>query len=209
MPVRAKTSEDVHVQILTVACGAGYGRGMQIQEARDLVKQLLAEPLPRRWAHSQGVGRKAESLAGILSDDAELLAASAWLHDIGYSPELALTGFHQLDGARYLRDVVRADPRICSLVAHHSCACIEAQHRGLDAVLAAEFEPVGGLLADALTYSDMTTSPDGDPTEVEARLAEILDRYGRGTVVYESISEATPLILCTTRQVAELISARR
>jgi hypothetical protein len=27
------------------------------------------------------------------------LVAAAWLHDIGYSPELVVTGFHQLDGA--------------------------------------------------------------------------------------------------------------
>jgi hypothetical protein len=29
-------------------------------------------------------------------------------------------------GARYLRDVERADERLCRLVAHHSCAAIEA-----------------------------------------------------------------------------------
>jgi putative nucleotidyltransferase with HDIG domain len=182
---------------------------VDLVQARDLAKQLLAEPLPRRWAHSQGVGRKAESLADVLGDDAELLASAAWLHDIGYSPELVVTGLHSLDGARYLRDVAKADRLICSLVAHHSCACIEAQHRGLDDVLAAEFAPVGGLLADALTFSDMTTSPDGEPTEVESRLAEILDRYGDGTLVYESISEARPFIIGTARKFSELIAARR
>ena len=35
-----------------------------------------------------------------LTDD---LVAAAWLHDIGYAPELVETGFHPLDGARYLR----------------------------------------------------------------------------------------------------------
>lgn len=176
--------------------------------ARDLTEQLLAAPLPRRWAHSQGVGRRAESLADVLGDDAELLAAAAWLHDIGYAPKLAKTGFHSLDGARYLRDVAGADPRICSLVAHHSCSCIEAKHRGLADVLLAEFEPVGGLLADALTYSDMTTTPDGHATEVEHRLAEILDRYGDGTIVFDSISEASPLIVGAARKVAELARPR-
>jgi hypothetical protein len=51
--------------------------------------------------------------------DAELLEGAAWLHDIGYSPELVDT-FHPLDGARYLRDVCHADEKLCGLVAHHS-----------------------------------------------------------------------------------------
>lgn len=173
--------------------------------ARDLAEQLLADPLPRRWAHSQGVGRRAESLADVLGDDAELLAVAAWLHDIGYAPELVKTGMHHLDGARYLRDVARADPRICSLVAHHSCACIEARNRGMHAVLEAEFPPVGGLLADALTYSDMTTTPDGHTTEVEDRLAEILVRYEAGTIVFDSISEARPQIISAAHAVSDLI----
>ena len=89
--------------------------------ARDLAGSLLAEPLPRRWAHSQGVAAKAQSLGGILGDDAELLWAAAMLHDIGYTPSLATTGFHPLDGARYLRDHSAADERLVRLVANHSC----------------------------------------------------------------------------------------
>jgi hypothetical protein len=34
-----------------------------------------------------------------LPDD---LVAAAWLHDIGYAPELAKTGFHPLDGSAAL-----------------------------------------------------------------------------------------------------------
>lgn len=175
--------------------------------AQSLAEQILAEPLPRRWAHSQGVGRRAESLADVLGEDAELLAAGAWLHDIGYAPSLALTGMHQLDGARYLRDIQGADSRLCSLVAHHSCACIEAKHRGMKELLRAEFPPVDGLLADALTYADMTTTPDGHATEVDARLAEILSRYGDGTIVFESISEASPYIVGSVQRISELVTS--
>jgi putative nucleotidyltransferase with HDIG domain len=174
--------------------------------AQGLAEQLLADPLPRRWAHSQGVGRRGESLADVLGDDGELLAAAAWLHDIGYAPDLALTGMHQLDGARYLRDVAKADPRLCSLVAHHTCACIEAKHRGFDE-LAAEFPPVGGLLADALTYCDMTTTPDGAATDADARLSEVLSRYGAGSIVFETMTEASPLIFESVRRVSERLSA--
>ncbi len=78
-------------------------------------------------------------MAPILGGDAELIEAAAWLHDIGYSPELVETGFHPLDGARYLRDVHGADPVLCRLVANHSCAVIEAEERGLDRELSEEF----------------------------------------------------------------------
>src|SRR5271170_2195439 len=72
--------------------------------AEPLAWALLQQPLPRRWAHGQGVAARARSLAPILGTDADLLEAAAWLHDIGYAPCLAATGLHALDGARYLRD---------------------------------------------------------------------------------------------------------
>jgi hypothetical protein len=65
--------------------------------AHQLARALLHEPLPRRWAHVQGVAARARSLASVLEADADLLEAAAWLHDIGYAPSLATTGLHQLD----------------------------------------------------------------------------------------------------------------
>jgi hypothetical protein len=53
------------------------------------------------------------------------------LHDIGYAPGLAVTGLHAQDGARYLRDAQHADAMLCRLVAHHTCASVEAGERGL------------------------------------------------------------------------------
>ena len=178
----------------------------QIERARDLARRLLAESIPRRWSHSQGVGRKAESVAHLVGDDAEPLVCAAWLHDIGYSPDVAVTGMHQLDGARYLRDVAQADVLVCRLVAHHSFAFIEARNRGLADVLAIEFPRIDRVAADALTYADMTTSPDGDPIEVEQRLGEILARYGDGDIVAESIRDASPRIISSVRVVAALLS---
>jgi hypothetical protein len=65
---------------------------------------------------SKGLATQARSLAPMLGDHADLREATAYLHDIGYAPDLAKTGFHPLDRARYLRDVEHADPRLCSLV---------------------------------------------------------------------------------------------
>jgi HD superfamily phosphodiesterase len=169
--------------------------------AERIARGLLAETLPRRWAHTKGVAAQAQSLASILGDYADLITAAAWLHDIGYAPALAITGFHPLDGACYLRDVCHADMRLCRLVAHHTCAVIEAQERGLADALLAEFEPEQAELTDALTYCDMTTSPDGRPLSVEERLAEIRTRYGHGHVVDRSIRRATPGIRNSARTV--------
>jgi hypothetical protein len=54
----------------------------------QLARALLQEPLPRHWAHVQGVAARARGLAPVLGADADLLEAAAWLHDIGYAPAL-------------------------------------------------------------------------------------------------------------------------
>jgi HD domain-containing protein len=169
--------------------------------AERLARILLADSLPRRWAHVQGVAARARTLKSSLGADADLIEAAAWLHDIGYLPELARTGLHGLDGARYLRDVRHAEPLLCCLVAHHSCAVIEAEERGLADVLTREFAPPPQPLADALTFCDMTTSPDGEHVQVHHRLAEIHDRHGSGHLVSRSIHRATPFILEAVGQV--------
>ena len=169
--------------------------------AEGLARSLLADPLPRRWSHVQGVAARARTLKPSLGPDAELLEAAAWLHDIGYLPELAVTGLHSLDGARYLRDAQHAEPLLCRLVAHHSCAVIEAEERGLADALTREFVLPPQPLADALTFCDMTTSPDGEQVQVHNRLAEIHDRYGTGHLVSRFIRRATPLILEAVGQV--------
>ncbi len=168
--------------------------------AQHLARALLQEPLPRRWRTSRASAR-ARGLAPVLGADADLLEAAAWLHDIGYAPGLATTGLHQLDGARYLRDAQHAGAMLCRLVAHHSCAIIEAGECGLADVLSSEFDPAPDALASVLTCCDMTTSPDGQPVPVEQRLAEIQDRYSSGHLVSRSIQLATPMILRAVEQV--------
>jgi hypothetical protein len=169
--------------------------------AEQLAQALLQEALPRRWAHVQGVAARARSLTPVLGADADLLEAVAWLHDAGYAPDLAVTGLHQLDGARYLRDAQDADTMPCRLVAHHSCAIVEAGERGLAEALDLEFEQAPQGLSNALTYCDMTTSPDGELVPVEQRLAEIQRRYGPAHLVSRSIQRATPMILRAVEQV--------
>jgi len=72
-----------------------------------------------RWLHTVAVARQAEQVASVLAlPDDELLVAAAWLHDIGYAPALAVTGFHPLDGAVYLDRL--GHRRLACLVANHT-----------------------------------------------------------------------------------------
>ncbi|MEU8356339.1 HD domain-containing protein [Nonomuraea sp. NPDC048882] len=174
--------------------------------AYGLAKNLLAAELPRRWAHTQGVAEQADSLTGVLGADTDTLIAACLLHDIGYAPDLIDTGMHQLDGARFLRDVAGADDRLCRLVAYHSCADNEARQRDLFDVLADEFDQERPDLARALTYCDMTTGPDGRHVDVRDRLAEIHSRYGPDHVVSRSIADATPCIVASVRSVQAALS---
>ncbi len=174
--------------------------------AYDLAEAILSDDLPRRWAHSQGVAGRARMLAPVLGPDAELLESAAVLHDIGYSPRITDTGFHPLDGARFLRNVERVDERIVRLVAHHSCALLEAEERGLREELEAEFPLEEPGLVDALIYCDMTTTPDGTPTTTPARIAEIVGRYGPDSIVGRFIRRAEPEIHAAARRVEQRVT---
>jgi hypothetical protein len=65
---------------------------------------------------------------------------------------------------------------LVNLVAHHSCATLEVELRGLSDELA-KFEDEKTALRDALWWADMTTTPDGAETTVAERVAEIQTRY--------------------------------
>lgn len=153
------------------------------------------------------MAERARSVASILGADAELIEAAAVLHDIGYSPDLAKTGFHALDGARYLRDVAHADERVARLVAHHSCAWMEAEARGLREELDGEFFPEAPPLVDALCYCDMNTTPDGTPTNPVDRVGEIAGRYGPDSLIGTFIRRAEPEILSSTARVLGRLAA--
>ena len=186
-----------------------YSRPVVYGDARELSHRVLAAELPRRWAHCEGVARQARTVGPAFGDQADLLEAAGWLHDIGYAAELVDTGFHPLDGARHLRDMGFGDRKLWTLVAHHTCALVEAEERGLDETLAQEF-PLGDVdpvAVAALTYCDMTTGPDGRLIDVERRLEEILTRYGPGDVVHRSITRASPELRAQVAQIKLMVES--
>jgi hypothetical protein len=63
---------------------------------------------------------------------------------------------------------------------------------------------------DALIYCDMTVSPEGEPVTVEQRIAEVLDRYDRMSVVSRFMCRAGADLQAATRRVeARLAGAAR
>lgn len=170
--------------------------------APGLAADILSIELPRRHAHVIGVGTKGASLAErsiALAAEAPLIEAAGYLHDIGYASELQDTGFHPIDGARHLRSV-GYDSRVVNLVAHHSCAHVEADLRGLGAILLDEFPKDPSLPHDALCYCDMTTTPTGLPTTAGERINEILGRYGPGSIVFDAITQAQDELMDAVRR---------
>jgi len=156
--------------------------------AVETAESLLVDHVPRR-DHVRGVGALAGEVSKAIPAEASRLVAAAWLHDIGYADSLAKTGFHPLDGARFLRD--EGHEEVALLVAHHSGARNEASLRGFDHYLD-EFPFADSELDQALTYCDLTTGPDGRRVTLEWRVEEIQRRYGQDHVVAQAIRIGTP-----------------
>ncbi|MEV0089135.1 HD domain-containing protein [Saccharopolyspora sp. NPDC050642] len=155
--------------------------------------ESFIKPLGRRWSHVQAVaGRAHELRAAVAPEDEETLLAAAWLHDIGYAPEIGHTRFHPLDGARFLREQQWPE-QVVNLVAHHSGARFEAAERGLSEELA-EFPFEDSPLLDALVAADLTTGPAGERFTYDERMDEILSRYSPGDPVHRTWTKARPVI---------------
>lgn len=158
----------------------------------------LLRPLDTRWRHVLGVVAQAGRVAVTLpSHERQWLVAAAYLHDVGYAPELVWTGSHALDGAVWLR--ARGRERLARLVAHHSGARVEAYFRGLRGTIKT-FDCEESPTADALTYCDLTTDPSGATVTVEQRIADIEARYPLGHVVRAALMVSLPCLLEAVRR---------
>jgi putative nucleotidyltransferase with HDIG domain len=171
----------------------------RVAVARTLAETLLSS-LPDRWRHTMGVAARAQELSvTVPAADRDVLVVSAWLHDIGYSPSVRQTGFHPLDGAEYLHRT-GWPMRVAGLVAHHSGATFMAQAEGWDAQLRG-YPDESGPVSDALTYADQTVGPTGQPLPIHARMAEMLERHGAGSVQSRVHHVRAPYLLAAAERV--------
>ena len=173
----------------------------QVVDAAAEFSHYILQGAPERLEHSRAVAERAMFLTLAVEDDqAPLLVAAAWLHDIGYAPGLKTTGFHPLDGAQHLR-AVGWPQLVCGLVAHHSGSRFVAHARGLDDPLA-EFEYRENPLNDALTTADQTTGPHGRPMTVFERIDDMLARHGDDSPNAQAHPKRGPYLLGAARRVA-------
>jgi len=175
--------------------------GIVLRARADVETALVS--LPRRLKHVQCVASVAAGLP-LSAAERENVLTAAWLHDIGYAPGWAVTGFHPVDGARRLRQLAWPD-EVVSLVAYHSGAEWEAQERGLTTALE-EFDRPPDRLLDFVTFADMTSSPDGERVSVEDRVAEILSRYPEGEPVHRAVTLSAPYLTAAARRTIKILA---
>jgi hypothetical protein len=172
-------------------------RTLVARRVRDLAESLADDLLadcPGEAKHAHAVLERAERASVMFPpQEAAILLAASILHGIGRAPRLVETGFPPLDAARYLSDH-NFPTRLCELVAHQAFAHREAEIRGLSAQLS-EWSDEQTPLRDALWWAIMTTTPDGQVTTVDERLAAWQDDLG------------TAFTFFTTQVRPELISA--
>jgi putative nucleotidyltransferase with HDIG domain len=181
----------------------------------DAARLLAAELLTRlgdggqRWQHTRAVAARVAQAAHLFSrDDAETLVAAAWLHDVGYAPQLNRLGFHPVDGAEHVRQRL-GWPAVAGLIAQHSGARFVAQTRGLLHLLRpfADSRFWAGPVADALTWADQTTGPDGRPMTVEDRIEEMLQRHGADSPNARSNAVRAPALIKAVRATEQRLGA--
>jgi hypothetical protein len=180
-----------------------------VEAACDLAHDLLGD-LAGRWRHTQGVAQRAGEVADVVPPaDRPVLTAAAWLHDIGYAQPLRCSGFHPLDGAWHLRNLHWPEP-LAGLVAHHSAARFVAAVRGLAGPMRAfpAHSFARGPVADALTYADQTTGPNGQFMAIEHRLTEMLRRHGPDSPNARVHPQRAPVIRAAVRRVEQQLRAR-
>jgi hypothetical protein len=179
---------------------------LQPAEAAAVAASLL-RGLGARLIHSAAVAARIDVVVDLVAPAWRApLRDAAWLHDVGYSETVALTGFHPLDGARWLRDH-GWPPETCRLVAWHTEPLEEARRHGLDTALSEEFARPAPLAAAALAWADLTTSPHGEPWSAERRLADILCRYPPGSIVHEATRASLPELRSAVRTIEDLLLA--
>ncbi|MEV4646281.1 HD domain-containing protein [Saccharopolyspora sp. NPDC049357] len=177
-----------------------------VQQAAETAEHFVA-PLGRRWEHVQAVAARASELSGAVPpQDRDTLVAAAWLHDIGYAPEIGHTKFHPLDGARYLREQEWPEV-IVNLVAHHSGARFEAVERGMSDELA-EFPFEDSALLDALVMADLTTGPAGQRLAYDERIGEIFSRYAPEDPVHRTWVKARPVMAEAVQRTEQRLAAQ-
>ena len=129
--------------------------------------------------------------------------SAAWLHDIGYAPDLVHTGMHAIDGALFL-DRAGAPPGIVSLVAFHTGAEFEAEERGLVDALAQFDRPKQDDL-DLLILADLLSGAAGERVSLPERFDGIFGRYEPQHPVHRAVTRSRTYLEECARRAADRV----
>lgn len=158
------------------------GQGLGSPKAMAAASRLLAG-IGTRFEHTQAVARQAERARHLLPPPwRDAVVDAAWLHDVGYAPEITSYAFHPLDGACFLASE-GWPAEVCRLVAWHTRAGTEAALRGLTPELEGLFRAPPARAQAVLAWADLTSTPEGGRCTVTERIAEILGRYPADSTV--------------------------
>lgn len=179
------------------------------RRAERLADKLLTG-VGTRLAHTRLVAERARLASGLAPAPwRDAVALAGWVHDIGYAPALVETGFHPLDGARYLRASGWPE-EVFRLVAFHTGAATEAALRWPATGMGEDFDPPPSAALAVLTWADLTSSPTGEVCSAAERIEEILRRYEKASVVHRAVLQSREEFLETTGRVeAALAELRR
>jgi len=159
-----------------------------VRDAHMLAKSLLADD-PRRLAHVRGAALIAGMASGALRvDQPETVVAAALLHDIGYAPAVARTGFHPLDGALFLAREGWPES-VVLLVGHHSHAVLLAPYYRVHNAMAL-LDRVPGQAEDIITFSDLRAGANGMGAAPRDRIDDMRRRHADRLFIPADIREA-------------------
>ncbi len=97
----------------------------------------------------------------------DLAFCAALLHDIGYIPEAAHTGFHPLDGYNFL--LQRGYPQLAKLICAHSSSPEEALLRNIGPL-----DESNDIIAKLITFWDVQVKQGGEIVSYTERIRDIL-----------------------------------
>ena len=138
-----------------------------------------------RYKHILGVGRLMEELMSKTSNlnhhEKEWAIQAAYLHDIGYSKRLQISGFHPYDGYVYCMENGYSDT-VAKAVLLHSDAVLEMLIKGwnfksLYSDVIRSLTSIEKEVFELVTFCDIHTQSTGVPCTIEERLRDVLIRY--------------------------------
>ena len=161
------------------------------REAEEFIIRKF-EKTPNKLKHILTVAELARQSARDINELAispaidELVAYCAGLlHDIGCLEELGKTGFHPLDGYRYL--LAAGFPSLAEVALNHSTSREEAALLNLPLPVCEQ-----SLICDLVTYWDMRVLPGGELSSYEERVIELSARYGPDSIPACAARSARP-----------------